>query len=296
MFGYVRPLQAELTVRELHHFKALYCGLCHSLGKKYGLSARLVLNYELVFLSMLIWDCGEQPEMLRGRCIASPLRKKMYCARNHALEVCAGYNIILAWWKLKDTIEDETFLKSLPHRFAAFLMSGAYKKAARDYSAFDERVRRELISLKQYESQGDGSIDAAADKFAGILSAAAPEEMPVSARRPIGELLYHLGRWIYLIDAYDDYKDDAAAGRFNPIASRFQPEGAPLSDGDVERLKTTLTHSNNLLCSAFELLPANTWASTVRNTIYLGMPDICSRVLSGASVESKDRHKHFFKG
>ncbi|MEI3141456.1 MAG: DUF5685 family protein [Lawsonibacter sp.] len=39
------------------------------------------------------------------------------------------------------------------------------------------------------------------------------------------QLLYHLGRWIYLIDARDDLAEDLADGRYNPVAARFGPEG-----------------------------------------------------------------------
>ena len=95
------------------------------------------------------------------------------------------------------------------------------------------------------------------------------------------QLLYHLGRWIYIIDACDDYKDDAKAGRFNPVAEMYPPDNGTLPDDSIKRLQTTLTHSNNLICSAFELLPENPWTHTVENMVYLGMPDVCNRVLEG---------------
>ena len=36
MFGYVRPLKSELKIREFGQFEAAYCGLCHTLGREYG--------------------------------------------------------------------------------------------------------------------------------------------------------------------------------------------------------------------------------------------------------------------
>ena len=278
MFGYIRPMQGELKVCELERFKACYCGMCHALGKKYGLLARLTLNYELVFLAMLLWDGGEAPVIKRGRCVASPFCGKKYCARNESLDVCAGYGVILTWWKLKDTIADEPFLKALPQRFAKLVLYGAYRKASREFAGFDGEVRKEMESLGRHEAMEEKSLDGAADKFARILSAAAPESLPEGTGRPMHELLYHLGRWIYILDACDDYEKDVRAGRYNPVAALHPPEGGKLPGDSALRLQTTLTHSNNLLCSAFELLPVSAWTTTVGNMVYLGMPQTCARV------------------
>ena len=35
------------------------------------------------------------------------------------------------------------------------------------------------------------------------------------------QILYHLGRWIYLIDGADDLKKDAESGNYNPVALRY---------------------------------------------------------------------------
>jgi len=281
MFGYIRPLQGELKVRELERFKACYCGLCHALGKRYGIAARFILSYELVFLAMLLWPQSEPIGIKHKRCMASPLKKRRCCAGSGTLDICAGYSVILTWWKLQDTASDESFVKSLPHRMLSLILKGAYKKAASQYPVFDGRVREELSALAAYESQDVKSFDMAADKFALILQAAAPDDIPESIRRPLLELLYHLGRWVYIVDACDDYRSDVKAGRFNPVVARFNPVDGKLRGEDASSLKTTLKHSNNILCSAFELLPENVWADTVRNMVYLGMPDICSRVLDG---------------
>jgi len=281
MFGYLRPMQGELKVRELERFKACYCGLCHALGKKYGFAARFVLSYELVFLSMLLWGEDETPQIKRRRCIASPCLRKRYCTSTIALDSCAGYNVILFWWKLRDTIADEPYVKSIPHRFLSLVMSGAYKRAARELPAFDEKVREELRGLDEFESTKESSLDASADKFARILSATVPNSMPEEKRRPLLEILYHIGRWIYIIDACDDYCDDVKSGGFNPVAAEFPPETENLPGEAAAWLRTTLTHSNNLIGAAFELLPENAWTQTVGNVIYNGMPEVCERICDG---------------
>jgi hypothetical protein len=56
MFGYIRPLKGELKLREFEKFRACYCGLCSALGKEYGITSRLILNYDFFFLAALMWD------------------------------------------------------------------------------------------------------------------------------------------------------------------------------------------------------------------------------------------------
>ena len=279
MFGYIKPLQCEMKVRELENFKACYCGLCHALGKNYGLISRFILNYELVFLSMLLWDEDAPAKMGRRRCMASPFVRKRYCISNQTLTICAGCNIILTWWKLRDTISDESFLRALPHRAFSILLRRPYKKAARDLPKFDETVSTKIRELADYEKSGDISLDGAADKFATILSAALGDGISESTRRIFLEFLYHLGRWIYIIDACDDYKDDIKHKRYNPAALRYPPQDGVLSTESIEVLRNTLTHSNHLLNAAYELLPENFWSPIIRNIIYDGMPHICDQIL-----------------
>ena len=281
MFGYIRPLQGELKVRELERFKACYCGLCHALGRKYGFAARFILSYELVFLSMLLSDENESLVIKRKRCVAGPLCGKKYCTSSKSLDVCAGYSVILTWWKLRDTISDETFLRSIPHRLASFFLRRSYKKAACEFPDFDNVVKEQLRKLADYEAEGDTSLDEAADKFSLILRAALIEGSSEQKQRILGEMLYHLGRWIYIVDAYDDIPKDVKYKRYNPILLRYPSDTDKLSDESVEHIKLTLTHSNNLLCSAFELLPVSAWSDIIENIIYLGMPDTCDNVLKG---------------
>ena len=53
MFGYVKPYNPELRVRELEEYKAVYCGLCKQLGRSFGVFARFTLSYDFAFLAML---------------------------------------------------------------------------------------------------------------------------------------------------------------------------------------------------------------------------------------------------
>ena len=71
MFGYVRPAADRLTQEQTDLFRSAYCGLCRTLGRRYGLPARMILNYDLAFLAILL--------AIAARCIpsgAAPAGKK----------------------------------------------------------------------------------------------------------------------------------------------------------------------------------------------------------------------------
>jgi hypothetical protein len=289
MFGYVRPVKEELKVREFEQFKACYCALCHALGSKYGSAARFVLNYDFTFLAMLLWNEGDAPVYIKKRCAASPCRKKTCCAATHALDVCAGYSVILAWWKILDAIRDETFFKSLPDRFAALFVRRAYKKASKEYPDFAEQVRICIGELSDLENSKEATLDGLADRFARITKAASCIIADNLKRRVLEQLLYHTGRWIYIIDACDDLAEDLKAGRDNPVARRFGITDDALSPESKEALKTTLTHSINLAGAAFELMPQSAWTEITKNIIYLGMPEVLRRVLEGTWKRQRSR-------
>ena len=82
MFGYVRP--PELPPEELERFRRMYCGLCHALGKKYGQAARMILNYDLTYLAILLSPREEGPAAHR-RCVPHPLHGRDYLEMDPAL-------------------------------------------------------------------------------------------------------------------------------------------------------------------------------------------------------------------
>ena len=54
MYGYVRPPLQLLPQEENERFRRIYCGLCHTLGERYGQAARFILNYDFTYLAILL--------------------------------------------------------------------------------------------------------------------------------------------------------------------------------------------------------------------------------------------------
>jgi len=276
MFGYVRPADGHLTAEDKSRFQAAYCGLCRSLGRRYGLTARMILNYDLAFLAMLL---SREPECLTAhcRCPAHPIRGCDALEGQDAFDTAADLSVILTWWQLKDGVADHGFFRGLPARLAALVLTPAYKKAAAARPEFARMVAACLDELHKLERERCPSLDRPADTFARILQAAAPDTGDDHRNRALSQTLYHVGRWIYLIDAWDDLEEDARTGSYNPIDARYQGRGKE----HLQDVRTTLNHSRSLAACAYELAKAERWDGILSNILYLGLPAVEELVLAG---------------
>ena len=285
MFGYVLPHVPELRVRELERFRALYCGMCRTLGRRYGYAARFVLSYDFVFLAALLWESEDKVIIKSCACPASLRRRRCVCSEScggaegdSALDRAAAAGLILAYHKLRDNVADEGFFKATAARAAMIALRRAYRKAVRDCPSFDAAVREQLNSLARLESDATAPPDKVADAFAALLAGAAELDGAAGAAeqkmRVLRNLLYNVGRWIYYLDARDDLAEDMARGR----DSILRRAGREMDD---EALELTLSHSNNLAIAAFELLESNAWSDIVRNILCLGMPTAQAQIFAG---------------
>lgn len=277
MFGYIRPMQSEMKVRELEQYKACYCSLCRTLGKKYGIATKFILNYDFVFLAMLMWSPNEKCRYETYKCPIHPIKGKCMCSSSETIDRCAGYSVILTYWKLCDSAADDGFFKAFIARAAALSIRRAYKKATQEYPEFETAVRTGLLELSKLEKQNEPSMDKMADKFAQILCAAACSEQE-SDQRIKKQILYHMGRWIYILDAANDIAEDKKSGNYNPVAIRYGLNDGVLTENAKKSIQMTLEHSENMITSAYELLPRNHWTDITRNILYLGMPCKCESV------------------
>ncbi len=291
MFGYVRVCQEALSTENKTRYEAAYCGLCRTMGAKYGPFTRFFLNYDFALLAMLLAPAGHECVTGRKPCPAHPVEGRACCSGGAWLEAAAGESVILTYWKLRDSVADSGPFRGLPARFLSFCLAGSYRKAKEDHPDFDAQVALLLDELSGLEGEKCPSIDRTADCFARLLRSAAPVTGDSRRDRAMGALLYHLGRWIYLIDGVDDLAEDQAAGRYNPVLARF-PQW---SEADKEYLRNTLDHSLSLAGAAFQLLEPNPWTPVVENILYSGLPGVEELVFSGKwrvylKEQRRDRH------
>lgn len=288
MFGYVRPVLDRLDEGQKDAYQSAYCGLCHTLGDRHGLLARFTLQYDFTFLAILLIAGRQEDTRSCRRCPAHLLRGPRTCLCGEQMAAAADQSMILTYHKLSDDVEDHNIVTGLPYRLLRWMFRRAYGRAASAQRLFDQRVREGLARLRRMEEEQSPELDRVADSFARILSAASaayPAGSPME--RMLGDLLYHLGRWIYLMDAWDDLEEDRKHGRYNPLEARFR--GRAREERDY--LETTVTHSARLAGAAANLMELGSWTPIVENILYLGLPAVQSAVLDGCWKEMRQTRR-----
>ena len=289
MFGYIRPRIDELKVRQEAEYRAAYCGLCRCLGKRHGLIARFLVNYDITFAWLLIAGQRELSPCTRQFCPANPLKKKTCRPMDSAMEYCADLCVILCAASLRDKRRDEKGLRKLPPAMAVGALRAAEKRACESRPALAELTRSQLDRLSELEAARCDSMDRAADAFAGLLSHSADGAVE-GELRPVQQLLYHVGRFIYLTDALDDLQKDVASGDYNPLRYRFPCPDGVLSEDDRAYVRESILASVSMARAALALCDLRSNREILENIVSLGMPAVLDAVDRG-TFHSKRKMK-----
>lgn len=277
MFGYIRPLKCELKVKEYDYYKAVYCGLCHSLKKRCGKRARFVVNYDFVFIALLLMLPEKNAAVkVKKRCFVCPKGKQ--CIESGVLDTTADISVILTYLKLCDDVSDNRFFaKFFKGVLPKFFLKKAYNRAVSGHTEFNEKVCSLFRKLSDLERENSISIDEPADKFAGMIALIADEA--VTEQRILTELFYHVGRFVYIIDALDDLETDFFKKEYNPILRHY--DISELSGIDDIRFKViqTLEDSRCAVLRAFDLLETGPSSGIIANIINYGMPAAVESVI-----------------
>ena len=296
MFGYVRPRRDLLAQSEFDAYHAAYCGLCRTLGKQFGFRSRFLVNYDMTFLYLLRTSAAEPSGVRNCWCPARVCGRRACMQDAEGFLPAAAYTVILSYEKLLDNVRDESFLRSLPFRILTLLFRRAYRKASKLLPDFAALCERQLAALQELETARSPSIDATADAFARIVSGCVNDLSDPGLRRPMEQILYHTGRFLFLADALDDLKEDCAKDAYNPLRYRFSVSGGALTQADLDYLSQLTDSSVNLAGAALELLPMQANRILLENIIYYGFPAVFYAVKTGkfqarASLWHNERHK-----
>lgn len=274
MFGYVEVDKPELKMREYDVFRGYYCSLCKSLGRRYGQFSRLTLNYDLAFLYVLLDAMSPLPiGGKRQRCLAHPLKKHFILYPNIFAEYTSDMNIILMYYNLVDKWKDE---KMILGGTGALALHRAFKKAKKRHPEKCIVIQKHLEALNSLEKQGCDSIDEVAEEFAAIM-----RELfecgyikNESERKTLGWMGYNLGRWIYILDAYDDLEKDFDKNNYNPLLKQYSFEGEDINtfkQSIKEKVNFSLTYSLSEVEKAYSLLGIEKNKGILDNILYSGL-------------------------
>lgn len=261
MFGYIIVNQDELKIKEYHLYRSYYCGLCQVLKEKYGLAGQMTLTYDLTFLVLLLSDLYQDtPKEGMCRCIAHPFEK--HTTRiSRFTDYAADMNVLFSYYQCQDDWNDD---KKLSRKAGALALKKHFTKISRAYPEKTAIIEKWLVKLHTYEANRSGNIDEAAGCFGQILAeifAYYSDEWEPDLR----QMGFFLGKFIYLMDAYEDLEEDSKDQNYNPLLPMWQE---PDFEEQCHQILTMMLAD---ACQSFERLPLADHVSVLRNILYSGV-------------------------
>ena len=220
MFGYVRADTPYLYIKDDTLYRAMYCGVCKGIADVCGNAARMALSYDITFLSVILHNIkGEDVKIEKQHCLTHCIRSRQMAEVDELTRKLGALNTLLAYYKYTDDIEDGD-----GGRFKRLFFKKGFKRAKRKYPQIEKIVRENLVEQAKIEKAKTESIDRAADATAKILSQFSDLVLEDKATAYTRNLFYVVGKWIYLIDALDDYDKDRKKGAYNPFYFAYNAE------------------------------------------------------------------------
>lgn len=261
MFGYIIVNKAEMKFKEFDIYHSYYCGLCRKLKEKYGAGGQISLSYDMTFLLMLLTGLYE-PETLQGqcKCIAHPFER--HETRSNILtEYIADMNVLFTYYKCQDDWEDERKLHKLLY---GRLLEGKSGRLRREYADKVRSIDLLMHDIREAERAGNTDIDTMSGMFGKVMAkivVCREDEWSDN----LGRFGFYLGKFIYLLDAYEDVEEDIRKGSYNPLKKKFDKPDFE------EECRTILTMMMSECCREFEKLPILENVEILRNILYSGV-------------------------
>ncbi|NLL56478.1 MAG: hypothetical protein GX242_04615 [Clostridiales bacterium] len=266
MFGYVIIDKPNILIKDYQTYRSYYCGLCKSIGKRSGQAMRLTLNYDIVVLALIAHNYeNKTPEFSKGRCFVHPLRGISYVKHNNILAKIADINTILGYYKIYDDVVDEG-----KHKLLKTALTPYFKKARKRLPELSKQVGEIYDKLRAYEKQ-KADENVLSDCF-GSLMIKVGECLTEKCDNHLREMCFYLGKWVYVIDAFDDLQKDFEKNNYNP----FLRDVTKWDDRIFENVATRFTWITNecidKIISVYEMMQINVSEGTLSNIIYKGLP------------------------
>jgi len=277
MFGYVTVNKDELKIKDYKKYRSYYCGLCHSLKDAAGAKGRMTVSYDMTFLALLLddlYDCKKEEG--ECRCVVHPVKKHAF-TKSEASLYAAKMNLLLCYDNLLDDWKDEGNAFAV---MAAACLRKTRKQIAAEYPRQTRAVEQYIEKLHTCEEQKETNPDVAAG-LTGELLAEVFCWREDEWQRDLRGLGFYLGKFIYLMDAFEDVEKDRKKGNYNPFL---------LSHDEVrnaDRAEKCLNMMASGAAEYFERLPLVENAEILRNILYAGIWGKYEKVKAKREKEEK---------
>ncbi len=263
MFGYIYVNRKSLSEESRKQYEAYYCGLCRVLKHNSGIKAQMLLNYDMTFLIILQTGLYElENEESTFICATHPGKKKLAYI-NDASRYASDMNVLLSYYNLVDDWQDD---RSATKGLLSLTLRREHRRLLEKYPRQAQALQTYITRLAELESKREENIDAISGLTGEMLGEIFVwrEDIWADELRCLG---FYMGKFIYLMDAYEDLEKDQKKDEYNPFEglAKERPE-------DYETLsKLILTSMMTECAKSFERLPILLHADILRNILYAGV-------------------------
>lgn len=277
MLGYVKYDLPNLCVKDFLLYKAMYCGLCKGISKSCGQRARMGLTYDVTFLSVLLHNIlGVDIKIEKQGCVGH-VKKRSIALTDELTEELGALNTILVYYKLTDDIADGG-----KGRGKRILFKKGFKRAKRKYPALVKLVGDYMTEQEKTEKSGATSPEMAADPSACMMQALSEYFLKEKSSTATRSLFYEFGKWVYLIDALDDYDKDKKKKEYNPFVLTYGCDSRKeLMEQRGEEISFLFDTSFYAMRESLEQIPFSFNRDLSDNVILRGLPLETARVMRG---------------
>lgn len=263
MFGYINVNREKLNSADRGMYQSYYCGLCQMLKENFGRKGQMLLNYDMTFLIVLLTGLYElESQKQEFTCPMHPTRKQTAWL-NEATGYAADMNLLLGYHNLEDDWKDD---KSYTKKALAKILEKDYVNVREKYKRQAEAVETYMEKLKAAEEDKEQNLDVTAG-LTGEMMGEIFDWKRDEWSEELHCLSFYMGKFIYLMDAYEDMEKDKKKKQYNPLRLM-----ADQCQGDFETFcKLMLTSMMSECARSFERLPILTHADILRNVLYSGV-------------------------
>ncbi len=290
MFGYVKTDKPEMKVKEYETYRGLYCSLCKAMGKHFGVLSRLTLSYDITFLVLarLSFTCT-LPCFKVGRCPFNPIKKCNYCSNSQEeLRYASAVAMMMFYFKVRDNISDGSAVKRLLMYLILPWAKVKYKKAKKMYGEIADIVETCMAGQSKVEKKNTTLADEASHNSAEALGRITAYNINDSEGN-IYRFGYGIGKWVYLIDAFDDIEKDIKTKSYNVFVNKYKLQSSELTEETRNEITGTINMTGAFFIDAYESIENKTLTPIMENIIYEGMHKSLDRIIRGESKEKKSK-------
>ena len=242
---------------------------------------QMTLTYDMTFAVILLSSLYETiAKHEEHRCKVHPV-KRQHMLRNEITSYAAAMNVLLAYYHMEDDWQDDHKVSSL---MTKSLIQGKAKKIIEKYPRQSEIIRKSLRELGECEQENSMDIDRAAGCFGRLMAELFiwKEDIWEKTLRKMG---FYLGKFIYLMDAYEDLPEDRKKNRYNPLKELAK---RPDYEAQMEQILRMMIAESTV---RFEQLPCLVDVDILRNILYDGVWNHYNKIQMKKSEEKNDDKK-----